>query len=56
MCSDSLTVLNDTQGLIQSPNFPIYSMLTKECFVNIIAPIDKVIKMWVFVDINATNK
>ena len=51
ICDKTLTDLTDTNGFLSSPKFPSYTNVSSECTQRIVAPINKVIKIWLFVDI-----
>jgi hypothetical protein len=43
-------------GFIQSPNYPNYLSISNECMVKIVAPVDKIVKVWVIeIDIKSAE-
>ena len=53
ICNDQQNDITDSNGLIRSPGFPTYSSVPNECTRRIVAPSDKVIKIWVSVDMKS---
>ena len=58
ICDKTLTDLTDSNGFISSANFPNYNTVASECQQRILAPANKLIKIWIFIDIQSdtTNK
>ena len=58
ICDRTLTDITDPTGYISSPGYPNYQSVTSECQVRIAAPTNKIIKIWLFIDITSdvTNK
>ena len=50
ICSDQSVDITESSGFIQSPNYPQYFRVETECTRRIVAPSDKIIKMWINVD------
>lgn len=47
ICDTSLVDLTDSKGIIKSPGYPTFNSVDKECVVKIVAPIDRIISIWI---------
>jgi hypothetical protein len=58
ICDRTLTDITDPTGYISSPGYPRYQSVAAECQQRIAAPSNKIIKIWLFIDITSdtTNK
>ena len=55
ICDRTLTDITDSNGFISSANFPNYNTVSTECQQRIVAPANKIIKIWVFIDIQTDS-
>ena len=53
VCDRSLNDITDPTGFISSPGFPNYQSVPTECQKMILAPTNKLIKIWLFIDIKS---
>ena len=47
ICNRTSNTLTNFNGFIQSPNYPSYQSISDECIVKIVAPADKIVKIWI---------
>ena len=47
ICLNSSTDITDQNGFIETPNYPYYAVVANECTRRIVAPENKIIKIWV---------
>jgi hypothetical protein len=55
ICDSSLTSITEASGFISSPNYPTYIQVPDDCTQKIVAPKDKVIRMWVAADMKYSD-
>ena len=55
ICNDTNIDITDSKGFVQSPGFPTYSTVPNECTRKIVAPSNKIIKLWVNVDMKSAT-
>jgi hypothetical protein len=56
ICSTRIVYgLYDNAAIITSPNYPRYTMVPDDCVVKIIAPSDKIIRIWAAVDMKYSD-
>lgn len=56
ICNSTLGDLTNFNGFIQSPNYPNYLSISNECVTKIVAPADKIVKIWVIqIDIKSSD-
>ena len=53
ICDGTLIDITDPIGYISSPGFPTYQKVTTACQQRIVAPSNKIIKIWLFNDISS---
>ena len=55
VCNRVLDTLTDSAGFLQSPFYPTYTMVPNECTIKIQAPSNKIIKLWIALDMKFSN-
>ena len=55
MCDYTLTDITSYNGFISSPNYPTYTQVFNECTKKIVAPFNKVIRIWISSDMTSSN-
>ena len=55
ICDRTVGDITDSAAFISSPNYPYYVIVSTECTQKIVAPPNKVIKMWIASDFQYSN-